>query len=290
MAKALGRGLGAILDEVEEAYAKDLSDAESLELEARGAYIEDLDVKSIVPNPYQPRKYFDESALEELSASIKEHGLLQPIVVVAKEDGYILVAGERRLRAHRLAKLTAIKAIVVPLDIDSIKLRELALIENIQRENLNAIELANSYAELIEVHKITHDELSNIVHKSRSQITNTMRLLNLSNYAQEHLANGKISQGHAKALVGMDDKKQKIIIDSIVGQKLSVRDVENMVKNHKEGVGSRPAKKPALSLLDPYGKALDELLPFSHKIKAKSIEISFANEEEVKNFLTILKS
>jgi len=178
MAKALGRGLGAILDEIEEAYAKDLSDAESPELEAGGAHIEDLDVKNIAPNPYQPRKHFDESSLEELSASIKEHGLLQPIVVVAKEDGYILVAGERRLRAHRLAKLTAIKAIVVPLDIDTIKLRELALIENIQRENLNAIELANSYAELIEVHKITHDELSNIVHKSRSQITNTMRLLN----------------------------------------------------------------------------------------------------------------
>jgi len=290
MAKALGRGLGAILDEIEEAYAKDFSETESLELEAKGAYIEDLDIKSIVPNPYQPRKYFDESALEELSASIKEHGLLQPIVVVAKEDGYILVAGERRLRAHKLAELPTIKAIVAPVAIDTVKLRELALIENIQRENLNAIELANSYAELIEIHQITHEELSKILHKSRSQITNTMRLLKLSSYAQEQLLNGKISQGHAKVLVGMDDQKQKIIIESIIGQKLSVRDAENMVKNYKKSMSSRVEQKSVPRLLDSYSSVLNELLPFSHKIKAKSIEIHFSDEEEVKNFLTILRS
>lgn len=141
---ALGRGLGEILSEVEEAYAKDLSSLDGSELEAQGARVEEIEVAAIAPNPFQPRKHFDEKALKELSESIKEHGLLQPIVVIEKEEGYILIAGERRLRAHKLAQLPVIKAIIADVDIDDIRLRELALIENIQRENLNPVELANS--------------------------------------------------------------------------------------------------------------------------------------------------
>jgi len=286
---ALGRGLGDILSEVEEAYEKDLSHINNFELEAQGARVEELSVESITPNPFQPRKHFDEQALQELSESIKEHGLLQPIVVIEKEDGYLLIAGERRLRAHKLAKLPLIKAIIADVDIDEVRLRELSLIENIQRENLNAIELANSYAELIEVHKITHDELSNIVHKSRSQITNTMRLLSLCDYAQKQVVFGKISQGHAKVLVGLDEKKQKIIIDSIIGQKLSVRDAEKMVKNHKENVSTVSLKPSTPHLLEKYAKELETALPFKHKIKARSIEISLTNEKDIENFLTFLK-
>ncbi|UPT77013.1 ParB/RepB/Spo0J family partition protein [Sulfurovum sp. XGS-02] len=287
---ALGRGLGEILSEVEEAYERDLSDIDSFELESQGARVEDIAVESIAANPFQPRKHFDEQALKELSHSIAEHGLLQPIVVIEKEEGYLLIAGERRLRAHKLAKLTTIKAIIANVDIDEIRLRELALIENIQRENLNAIELANSYAELIEVHNITHDDLSSIVHKSRSQITNTMRLLSLSSYAQEQLVEGKISQGHAKVLVGLDEKKQKIVIDSVIGQKLSVRDTENMVKSHKENVPVTTSKPVTVKLLEKYADVLAESLPFKHKLKAKSIEISFDNEKEVENFLTQLQT
>ena len=286
---ALGRGLGDILSEVEEAYEKDLSNIDSFELEAQGARVEELRVDSITPNPFQPRKHFDEKALQELSKSVKEHGLLQPIVVIEKEDGYLLIAGERRLRAHKLAKLTTIKAIIADVDIDEVRLRELSLIENIQREDLNAIELANSYAELIEVHKITHDELSNIVHKSRSQITNTMRLLSLSTYAQKQVVSGKISQGHAKVLVGLDEKKQKIIIDSIIGQKLSVRDAEKMVKNHKGNVSTTSLKTSTPHLLEKYAKEFETILPFKHKIKAKSIEISLTNEKDIENFLIFLK-
>ncbi|GIT98289.1 ParB/RepB/Spo0J family partition protein [Sulfurovum sp. TSL1] len=289
---ALGRGLGEILSEVEEAYERDLSDIDSFELESQGARVEEVVVESIAANPFQPRKHFDEQALKELSHSIVEHGLLQPIVVIEKEDGYLLIAGERRLRAHKLAKLTTIKAIIANVDIDEIRLRELALIENIQRENLNAIELANSYAELIEVHNITHDDLSSIVHKSRSQITNTMRLLSLSSYAQEQLVEGKISQGHAKVLVGLDEKKQKIVIDSVIGQKLSVRDTENMVKSHKdkENVSGTASKPASVKLLEKYADLLAESLPFKHKLKAKSIEISFDNEKEVENFLAQLQA
>jgi len=285
---ALGRGLGDILSEVEEAYEKDLSDIDSFELEAHGARVEELSVDSISPNPFQPRKHFDEQALKELSGSIAEHGLLQPIVVIEKEDGYLLIAGERRLRAHKLAKIETIKAIVADADIDEIRLRELALIENIQRENLNAIELANSYSELIKVHNITHDELSSVVHKSRSQITNTMRLLTLSNYAQEQVVSEKISQGHAKVIVGLDEKKQKIIIDSVIGQKLSVRDAEKMVKRHKESSTPAAPKTVTESLVPAYADALKESLPFEHKIKAKSIEIHFKNNEEIEKFLELL--
>jgi len=286
---ALGRGLGDILSEVEEAYEKDLSELDSFELEAQGARVENLDVESITPNPFQPRKHFDEDALKELSQSIKEHGLLQPIVVIEKENGYLLIAGERRLRAHKLAKIKTIKAIIADADIDDIKLRELALLENIQRENLNAIELANSYAELIEVHNITHDELSVIVHKSRSQITNTMRLLALSSYAQEQLISSKISQGHAKILVGLDEKKQKVIIDSILGQKLSVRETENIVKGYKVGSVEKIAKSKSLGLLNNYIDAFKDALSLKHKIKSKSIEIIFQNEKEIENFLEILE-
>ena len=285
---ALGRGLGAILSEVEEAYEKDLSTIDSFELEAQGARVEEIDVESITPNPFQPRKHFDEQALKELSESIAEHGLLQPIVVIEKEEGYLLIAGERRLRAHKLAKIETVKAIIADAGIDDVKLRELALLENIQRENLNAIELANSYAELIDVHEITHDELSAIVHKSRSQITNTMRLLSLTPYAQEQLIKGKISQGHAKVLVGLDDKKQKVLIDSIIGQKLSVRETENMVKNHKENPAKNLQAKSVENFTKAHAQSLKELLPFTHKLKAKSIEISFSDEEELQNFLTFL--
>jgi len=282
---ALGRGLGEILSEVEEAYEKDLSDIDNFELEATGARVEEVLVEGITPNPFQPRKHFDEEALKELSESIATYGLLQPIVVIEKQDGYLLIAGERRLRAHKLAKITHIKAIIADVDIDEIRLRELALLENIQRENLNAIELANSYAELIEVHEITHDELSSIVHKSRSQITNTMRLLSLCTYVQDKLVEGKISQGHAKILVGLDDNKQKVIIDSVIGQKLSVRETENMVKNYKEAKSISSPTKKALNIFENHIENLKEKIPYKHKIKAKSIEIYFENEKEVEDFL-----
>lgn len=291
---ALGRGLGDILSDVEEAYEKDLKETDSFELEAQGARVAELNVDEITPNPYQPRKHFDAQALEELSQSIVAHGLLQPIVVIEKEDGYLLIAGERRLRAHKLAKLETIKAIVADADIDEIRLRELALLENIQRENLNAIELAESYSELIKVHNITHDELSNIVHKSRSQITNTMRLLTLSPYVQEQVASEKISQGHAKVLVGLDEKKQKIIIDSVMGQKLSVRDAEKMVKTHKETT-PEPVHVPVATpkvvvedLLGKYAETLKENLPFEYEMKKKSLELHFENEQEVERFLELI--
>jgi ParB family chromosome partitioning protein len=289
--KRLGRGLGAILSEVEDAYEKDLSDVDSFNQEVQGTRVAELNVDEITPNPYQPRKQFDEEALKELSESIKLHGLLQPIVVVSSSDGYILVAGERRLRAHKLANIDTIKAIIAEVEFDDRQMRELALIENIQRENLNPIELARSYDELLNAHKLTHEELATVVHKSRAQITNTLRLLNLSEYAQEQIMIGELTQGHAKVLVGLEKAKEKVVIDSIIGQKLSVRDAENLVKKYKPtSEGSASTSKPKeRSLLVEHKDEIASLLPLKHKLKNKSIEIMLQNSEDIDKFLSILK-
>ncbi len=288
---ALGRSLGAILEDVEEAYSKNLIELDSLTLAKNNAYVEEIDLSLISPNPYQPRKHFDEGALKELSESVVKHGLLQPIVVIKKDGGYILIAGERRFRAHKLAKLAKIKSIVVEIDIDSVRMRELALIENIQRENLNPIELANSYSELLEVHKITHDELSSVVHKSRSQITNTLRLLSLIPEVQEELIGGKITQGHAKVLIGLTGDKQRIALSTIIGQKLSVRDAEQMIKNYKNQQKTNDLKsvKTASFSIKKHTNKLKEFLPFSHKISSNKLEISFENEDEFEKFINMIK-
>ncbi len=225
---ALGRGLGELLGEIETAYenSSDMSNNNILE----------LSTNMIKPNPYQPRKVFDEAKLQELSDSIVKNGLLQPIVVTKDGNKYLLIAGERRLRATMLANINKIK--VVLLDVDDSKLRELALIENIQRDDLNIIEVAYSYAGLINEHNITHEELSNLVSKSRSSITNTLRLLTLSSATQKVIANSQITLGHAKIIVGLTEDEQKIVVDSIIGQKLSVRETELLVKDIKNKANS----------------------------------------------------
>jgi len=286
---ALGRGLGAILGEVEKAYENDLNDNSDLVVE--------LDVHSIKPNPFQPRKHFDTTALEELASSIKEHGLLQPILVFADdEEGYSLIAGERRLRASKLAGFSTIKAIIV--DIKTERLREVALIENIQREDLNPIDLAQSYKELIEDYGITHEELAKKISKSRTQITNTLRLLTLSLEVQEQLLEGKITQGHAKVLVGLAPEEQKVALDSIIGQRLSVRETESLIKNLKETPrpSSHPSRTPSNPLVSQSSQSLLELVMlmkqkgFKASLKGTKIVLDFEGEEEVKRLIKSLSS
>ena len=288
---ALGRGLGAILEEVGEAYANEMITTEDIASSDIQDLVAEIPLSLVDPNPYQPRKHFDEVKLQELSDSIKNHGLLQPVVVVPMEERYILVAGERRLRAHKLAKLETIKAIVASVDLDEIKMRELALIENIQRENLNPVELAHSYQELIAVHDITHESLAKIVHKSRSQITNTMRLLVLGEYAQKALVDEKITQGHAKILVGLDMDKQKVLVDTVIGQKLSVRETENLVKRGKNSrVSSIKQPSNSYKIGKVQKEKITQRLPFKHKIKQHSVEIVLPNEEELIKFISFLEN
>lgn len=273
---ALGRGLGELLGEVESAYGNSTKNSDS--------GINKIDVSLIKANPNQPRKIFDEEKLKELSESIKEHGLLQPVTVI--EDpagGYILVSGERRLRAHKLANIEKIKAIVVELD--NQKLRELALIENIQRDDLNVIELAYCYAQLINEHNITHDELSQKVFKSRSLITNTLRLLQLSAYVQQLLASDKISAGHAKVMLGLDDNEQKLVCDSIIGQKLSVRETEKLVKELKQKDQKIVKKTKKVSDFDfkPLNNLLSKLEANDLKVKAEKnyFKIEINSQEDI---------
>ncbi|WP_300449406.1 ParB/RepB/Spo0J family partition protein [uncultured Helicobacter sp.] len=272
---AMGRGLGAILSETAEAYEQNLSDNSSLVLE--------LDVDIIKPNPYQPRKTFNLQALQELSESIKEHGLLQPVVVYDNGDGdYILIAGERRLRASKLAGLNNIKAIIAEIDFK--RMRELAIIENIQREELNPIELALSYQELLQEYGITHEELSKRIGKSRTQITNTLRLLQLSEEVQQMLIEDKISQGHAKMLVTLDEGEQKLIVDSIIGQKLNVRDTEILIKNIKNKGKKRIKKEHIDNINTQLLQALQDsfkILGIQAHINTSKITLSFENDAEV---------
>ncbi len=276
---ALGRGLSEILGEVEAAYENNI-DNKNL--------VKDIEIDRIEPNPYQPRKIFDEEKLEELSKSIVAHGLLQPVVVIKKLNKFILIAGERRFRASKLANLATIKAII--LDIDEKKLREYALIENIQRDDLNILEIAYSYAGLINEYNMTHEELANMVFKSRSSITNTLRLLTLSVYTQQLISANKISQGHAKLLVGLKEEEQRQIVDSIIGQRLSVRETEVLVKNLKEKNSGEEAKKIVTESkfnFQQFDNVISKLKNqnIDMKIHKNNIKITINSQEDIEKIL-----
>lgn len=278
----LGRGLDALLGEMDEAYENEGSQNDS---------ILEIPLKEIRPNPFQPRKSFTEESLQELSDSIKNHGLLQPIVVKEDIDGYILIAGERRFRASKLAKLKEIRAIV--LNTNEEKMREFALIENIQREELNSIELAEAYDELIKLHNITHEALSTMIHKSRTHITNTLRLLLLSEKTKKALLEKKITAGHAKVLVGLDNKTQQLMVDSIIGQKLSVRDVEKMIKLNKgkNNIQEESIESSTSLVSYDFSKLKTKFYDFGldYKINNNKVTLSFSSEKELENFLAHLE-
>ena len=276
---ALGRGLDALSGEIDEAYDNEGSHQDS---------IIELSLKDIRPNPFQPRKSFDETALLELADSIKTDGLLQPIVVSEDIDGYIIIAGERRFRASKLAKLKTIRAITISTD--EAKMRQFALLENIQREELNSIELAFAYSELLKLHELTHDELSNVIHKSRTHITNTIRLLQLSSYTQKALIEKKITAGHAKVLIGLDDKKQQLMVNSIIGQKLSVREVESIIKDMKEEKVTSVKQTNQSSYDFSQLKEKFDTLGFNAKASNDKITIKFDNENDIEAFLSYFNS
>ena len=275
--QALGRGLGALLGEIDEAYENEVSQKDS---------IVDISLKDIRPNPYQPRKYFNEESLLELSESIKSSGLLQPIVVTQDIDGYIIIAGERRFRASKLAKLKTIRAII--LNSDDNKMRQFALIENIQRDELNSLELAEAYNELIKLHQITHEELSKMIHKSRTHITNSIRLLQLSLKTKKALIENKITAGHAKILVGLDEKQQELIVNSIVGQKLSVREVESMIKNIKKDKKNLSSKEKISQYDFSDIKNKFDSLGFKSKVSNNKLTIEFKDEKQIEEFLNFI--
>ena len=219
----------------------------------------EMKVNDIEPNINQPRKAFDNDKIMELADSIKEHGVLQPIIVSKKDNYYQIIAGERRWRASKVAGLKTIPAIV--RDYDERKIREVALIENIQRENLNPIETAKALKELMEEHNLTQEQLAKTLGKSRSAIANTVRILNLDNRVLDLVSEGKLSEGHARSLAAIESpqKQYKLALD-IINLDLNVRDTEALVKEEKTEKKTKGKKIAKAVKLDANYKEVENRL------------------------------
>jgi ParB family chromosome partitioning protein len=254
--KGLGMGLSALLGE---AAARSPAPGESAPAPARGGVAE-IEIARIKPNPNQPRVHFDEAAIDELAESIAQRGVLQPILLRPDGDGFQIIAGERRWRAAQRARLHTIPAIV--REIDEATTAELALIENIQRQDLNAIEEAEGYKQLIERHGHTQDQVGRIVHKSRSHVANLLRLLDLPEFVRLSLSRGDISMGHARAVATSEDPET--LTREIVTKGLSVRQAEERARREKVRPGAgidiaRASARNAASI-DPDLAALERQL------------------------------
>ena len=294
MATKAGRGLGKGLDSlipnmVGEAKPKTDVSKKSVEPAAEEIKKPDSVVKitKVEPNRKQPRKNFDEDALQELADSIKQFGLLQPILVQDRKDHYEIIAGERRWRAAKLAGLKEVPVII--RDYSEQEIAEISLIENIQREDLNPIEEAQAYKRLLTEFHMKQDEVAERVSKSRTAITNSVRLLKLCDAVQEMVIDDKISTGHARALLAIDDKDEQYnIAQRVFDEKMSVREVEKLVKNlNKPG---KPKKPETNTTLEAIYRDLEEKMKqkLSTKVSIKpkgdgsgKIEIEFYNHEDL---------
>lgn len=274
--KALGKGLSALIpDELEKEDSR---------------RIEEIDTNLICPNPNQPRRTFEQDKLDELTESIKKHGVIQPIIVRKDTDFYTIIAGERRWRACKNANIKSIPCIV--RDIENKNASEIALIENIQREDLNPIDEANAYEFIMERYGITQEEVSNIVGKSRVYVTNIMRLSNLEEYVKNKIITNEISAGHGRAMLSLPPDKQINVTDKIIKENLSVRDIEKLVRNSKK----QPRKRTDPEK-DKYITYVEELLTekFSSRVNIKrnknrgKIEIEYTNTDDLNRILDLLK-
>lgn len=282
--KALGKGLEQLFD-LDNLNIENVNDYEkSIYEETPKEEIIELRVDEIRPNPYQPRTVFDENALNELAMSIRENGVFQPVIVKKSIKGYELIAGERRLRASKLAGMETIPAIVRQLTDE--KMAEIALLENLQREDLNALEEAKAYKALIEQLNLTQDELAKRVSKSRSHITNIIGLLRLPDVVQAMIADKKLTMSHARVLSKLEDDDEIIsLAEKIAEGNVTVRDVE------KESA-SKPKKQVQKREYSSEYRYVEELLceklDTKVKVKDKKLEISFVNNADLNRILEIL--
>lgn len=275
--KALGRGLGSLIQEAQSETGGSVATADSM-----------VDIESIHPNPNQPRTHFNDAELNELSDSIAEHGVLQPLLVRKDVDGYEIIAGERRYQASKIAGLTEIPVIIK--DVDDQKMLEIALIENLQRSDLNPIEEAKGYKQLIKQSGMTQEALSKAVSKSRSAITNSLRLLDLPEPVQQYLFDGRLTAGHARAILAVPYEEQRIkLAEKVVQEGLSVRATENLAPLFS--VGDTP-KAPRPVTPQSFKKAARVLRGvFNTNVRVKSargknkIEIEFKDEDELAQIL-----
>lgn len=283
--KALGKGIGALI--VERATEKQ----EGQEKEEKIIFIKPSEVKA---NPYQPREYFDTESLDELTQSIKEKGVIQPILVRRKGDTFELIAGERRLRAATLSNLKEIPAIVKNVDDESSL--ELALIENIQRQNLNPIEEARAFHYLIEKFNLTQEKISEILGKSRVTVTNTLRLLKLPLEIQEQMRKGKISFAHGRTLLEVEDpNQQRKLAQEIIAKGLSLAELEVLVKIHRPKTSNKNKIRPGNR--DPLVVVLEDTLQQTLATKVRIVKnkkrghitIEFYSHEDLERIVGKLK-
>ena len=273
--KVLGKGLSALIPDFGGALEEGI-----LEIETH----------RIIPNRYQPRVIYEQDKIEELARSIKENGIIQPLIVRKEADAYEIIAGERRWRAAQKAGLQKVPVVVKSVSDD--KIIEMALVENIQREDLNPIEIARSYNILLKEYALKQEEIAGRVGKERSSVANYLRLLSLSSDVQEALKKGKLEMGHARAIAGLKEPaKQGRVLREVTRRGLSVRDTENLVKRVKEG-----GKKKEKSIDPDVVAAQDDLMGIlgaKVSIKGKSrgkIEIHFKSEEELDRLYALLLS
>lgn len=284
--RALGRGL-------EQLFNTENLDLDSIEKQiydtATNEEIIDINLDDLRPNPYQPRKIFNDEALKELSESIKEYGVFQPIIVKKSIKGYEIIAGERRCRASRLAGKTTVPAIVRAFTDE--QMLEIALLENLQRENLSAIEEAIAYRSMVEKLNITQEELARKVGKSRSHITNIIGLLRLPTEIQQMIIKNEISMGHARVISKLESSEKMIeLARRIVEEKLPVREIERIAEDTTIEKKVKFERKPKVSNSDyKYVEdLLREKLDTKIKIKERKIEISFSNVADLNRILEII--
>ena len=292
--KRLGKGLDALIPSGLEVESKPKKESVNKETENGAGQETFVKITMVEPNREQPRKNFDEDALLELSESIKQFGLLQPILVQQRKDYYEIIAGERRWRAAKLAGLKEVPVIIKNLTEQEIV--EISLIENIQREDLNPIEEAQAYKKLLTEFNLKQDEVAERVSKSRTAVTNSMRLLKLSDEVQQMVINDMISTGHARALLAIEDPEQQYLLaQRIFDEKLSVRDVEKIVKSF--GKPAKPKKEKNVSL-DIVYQDLEEKM--KQKLNTKGaisgkgdgsgkIEIEFYSHDDLDRILDMIK-
>ena len=305
--RGLGKGLGALIPReaapaTSEKAAPSAASGDMVEPAAMGAVYAELPIELIAPNPRQPRTVFDEDALAELVYSIKEIGLLQPVVVRRAPDGYELIAGERRLRASKLAGLVEIPAIIRDTDDDDL-LRD-ALLENLHRANLNALEEAAAYEQLLADFGCTQEELARRIGRSRPQVSNTLRLLKLPAHVQRRVAAGVLSAGHARALLSLDSPEaMDALAQRIVAEGLSVRSVEELIllgdgdgkKRERKARAPKPREHGIADLVDDVARRLSDGLDTRVRVEGLpransrgTIVIEVADAEDLRRIASLI--
>ena len=283
--KKLGKGLDAIFNESSGSDIQSMINA----IEQKAPEMTQVKVllKDIRPNPYQPRVHFDEEKLEELTASIKEHGVFQPILLKESVHGYEIVAGERRFRAASKAGLEDIPAIIV--DFTDQQMMEIALLENIQREDLNAIEEAKAYQTMMSKLNLTQEELSKRVGKSRTHIANTVRLLKMPKKLQDYVLNGDLTMGHIKPLITLEEAKALDVALKAIQDKLSVREVEDIVKGIKlqEARKNKPKEEKPKEYVYVEG-LLRKKYRTKIKVDQNAITIKYTDVKDLNRFLELM--